>query len=66
MSALPLTERACCSDLKTEKVCSDCIRNVDLPEADMYEYWVEPILIKSFKDGIDTKCSSYLKTKYYP
>lgn len=30
----------------------------------MYEYWVEPILIKSLKDGIDTKCSSYLKTTH--
>jgi len=61
MSKLPLTERACCSDLKTEKICNDCKRNIDLYEATNYEYWVEVYLIKSFKDGINTKCSSYLK-----
>jgi len=61
MYVLSLTERACCSDLKTKNMCSNCKRNISLSDAHLYEHWTEPILTKSFKNGVSIKCSSFLK-----
>jgi len=59
---LALNERACASNLKTPEMCSSCKRNINLSEAPLYEYWVEPRLVKNFKDK-STRCSSFLKEK---
>jgi len=59
---LELNERACASDLKTNEMCKSCKRNINLAEAPLYDYWVEPLLVKNFKDK-STRCSSFLKEK---
>ena len=59
---LTLNERACASDLKTNEMCNFCKRNINLNEAHLYEYWVEPLLVKNFKDK-STRCSSFFKEK---
>jgi hypothetical protein len=59
---LELKERACASDLKTNEMCNSCKRNINLDEELLYEYWVEPLLVKNFKDK-STRCSSFLKEK---
>ena len=60
---LSLSERACCNNIKSDELCTNCKRDINLSEAHLYEYWVEPILVKSFKDGISLKCNSFLKDK---
>ena len=59
---LELSERACASDLKTNEMCKSCKRNINLVEVPLYEYWVEPLLVKNFKDK-STRCSSFLEEK---
>ena len=59
---LELNERACASDLKINEMCYSCKRNINLSEALLYDYWVEPLLVKNFKDK-STRCSSFLKEK---
>ena len=59
---LRLKESACTSNLKTDYMCNVCKRNINLSEAPFYEYWIEPLLVKKFKDN-STRCSSFFKAK---
>lgn len=63
MRKLLFTESACVSEHKTEIMCKDCIRNIDLADACIEQvfgdFTIKPV--KNFKTKADTKCDGFLK-----
>ena len=62
MRKLLVDESACVSEHKSEIMCKDCIRNIDLADACINQafsdFTIKPV--KNFKTGADTKCDGFL------
>ena len=62
MRTLRQDESACCSHDKTDKMCTDCIRNLEQFEIPDMQVWSEFTIVKKFVDGKIVKtCKGYLE-----
>ena len=54
---------ACDSPDKTEGICEQCLRNVDLCDAPEYLIWTAfvPTIVKNFKTGHTFKCDGFIQ-----
>jgi len=56
-------EAACVSEKKTEAMCSECVRNINMVDVRMGQEYgeLEITKVKNFATGATTKCSGVLK-----